>query len=61
MTADPLITDTYAFEVEMAIGNLKSLKSLCSDQIPRELIQVEGKKLRYEVPKLNNCIWNKET
>jgi hypothetical protein len=60
-TDDPLITHPNTFEVEMAIGNLKSYKSSGSNQIPRELIKAEGKKLWYEIHKLINCIWNKET
>jgi hypothetical protein len=43
------------FGVEIAIA---AHKSLGSDQIPSELVQV-GETLRSEIHKLVNCIWNK--
>jgi hypothetical protein len=41
-TAEPLVPDPSAFEVEMAIAKLKRYKSPGSDQIPAELIQAGG-------------------
>jgi hypothetical protein len=37
-TVEPLLPDPSLFEVEIAIANLKSYKSLVTDQIPAELI-----------------------
>jgi hypothetical protein len=39
-TAEPLVPELSAFEVEMAIEKLKGHKSLGVDQIPAELIKV---------------------
>ena len=39
-TAEPLVPDPSASEVELAIDKLKSHKSPCIDQIPAELIKV---------------------
>ena len=41
-----------AFEVEMAIENLRSHKLPGIDQIPAGLIEEEGKRIRSEVLKL---------
>ena len=38
-TAEPLVSETSAFEVEMAIEKLKRHKSLGTDQIPTEMIR----------------------
>jgi len=38
-TAEPLVPEPSAFEVEMAIGKLKGHKSPSIDQIPAELIK----------------------
>jgi hypothetical protein len=40
-TAEPLVLETNAFEVEMAIEKLKRHKSAGFDQIPAEWIKVE--------------------
>jgi hypothetical protein len=37
-TAEPLVPEPSAFEVEMAVGKLKRCKSPATDQIPAELI-----------------------
>jgi hypothetical protein len=42
-TAEPLVSETSAFEVEMAIEKLKRQKSLGTDQIPTELNKVGGR------------------
>jgi hypothetical protein len=47
-------------EVEIAIEELKRYKSPGIDQIPAELIGAGGNKLRSEIHKLINCIWNNE-
>jgi len=41
-TAEPLVPDQSASEVELAIDKLKSHKSPGIDQIPAELIKVGG-------------------
>jgi hypothetical protein len=48
------------FEIETAIAMLRRYKSLGSDQIPAELIQVICEILRTEIHKLIHSIWNKE-
>ena len=47
-TAEPLVPEPSAVEVELAIEKLKSHKSPGIDQIPAELIKVEGTKMRYK-------------
>jgi len=41
-TAEPLVLEPSAFEVEMATGKVKCHKSSGIDQIPAEFIKVEG-------------------
>jgi len=41
-TAEPLMPEPSAFEVEMAIGKLRRHKSPDIDQIPAELIKAGG-------------------
>ena len=41
-TAEPLVPEPSAFEVELAIEKLKSNKSPGIDQIPAELIKARG-------------------
>jgi len=41
-TAEPLVTEPSAFEFELAIGKLKSHKSVGINEIPAELIKVGG-------------------
>jgi hypothetical protein len=45
------VPEPSAFEVELAIEKLKSHKSPGIDQIPAELIKVEGRKIRSEIHK----------
>jgi hypothetical protein len=42
-TAEPLVPETSAFEVEVAIEKLKCHKSPGTDQIPAELIKAGGR------------------
>ena len=48
-----------AFEVELAIEELKSHRSPRIDQIPAELIKAGGRTIGYEIHKLIS-VWNKE-
>ena len=48
------------FEVELAIENLKSLKSPAIAQIPAELIKPGCSIFRHEIHKLITSIWNKQ-
>ena len=59
-TAIPLLSETSAFEVELAIEKLKTRKSPGIDQIPAELIKAGSKTIRSEIYKLINSIFNKE-
>jgi hypothetical protein len=51
-TAEPLVLEQSAFEVEIAIEKLRSHKSPGMDQIPAELIKTEGRKIRSGIHKL---------
>jgi len=42
-TAEPLVPEPSAFEVEMAIEKLKRCKSPRIDQNPEELLKAEGR------------------
>ena len=59
-TAEPLVPAPSAFEVELAIGKLKSHKSPGTDEIPAELIKAGGGKICGEIHKLITSVWNKE-
>ena len=59
-TAEPLVPELSAFEVELAIEKLKNYKSPRTDQIPAELIKAGGRKICCEIRKLIISIWNKE-
>ena len=59
-TAEPLVPQPSAFEVELAIEKLKSHKSPIIDQIPAELIKEGGRAIRCAIHKLIISIWNKE-
>jgi hypothetical protein len=59
-TAEPLVPEQSAFEVELAVENLKRHKSPCIDQIPSELIKAGGRTIRSEMHKLIYSIWNEE-
>ena len=59
-TADPLVPEPSAFEVELAIDKLKSRKSTGIDEIPAELIKAGGGTICLEIHKLITFIWKKE-
>ena len=60
-TAEPLMPQPSAFEVELAIEKLRNHTLPDNDQIPATLIKVGGRKICYEIHKLIFfCIWNKE-
>jgi hypothetical protein len=58
--AEPLVPESSLVEVEIAIGKLKSCKSLGIDQIPAELIKAGGEIICFEINSLICSIWNKE-
>jgi hypothetical protein len=59
-TAEPLVPEPSAFEVEMAVEKLKRHKSPGMDQIPAELIKAGGRIIWSEIHKLIISIWNNE-
>jgi hypothetical protein len=59
-TAEPLVPEPSALEVELAIEKLKSHKSPGIDQIPAELIKTGGRTIHCAIHKLIIAIWNKE-
>jgi len=59
-TAEPLVPEPSASEVELAIDKLKSHKSPGIDQIPAELIKAGGRTICLEIRKLITSIWKKE-
>ena len=59
-TAEPLVPEPSAAEVELAIDKLKSHKSPGIDQIPAELIKAGGRTICLEIHKLITSIWKKE-
>jgi len=59
-TAEPLVPEPSAFEVEMAIEKLKRHKSPRIDHIPAELIKAGGTTIHSEILKLINSVRNKE-
>jgi hypothetical protein len=59
-TAEPLVPQRSAFEVELAIEKLKRHKSAGTDQIPAELIKAGCRAIRVAIHKPITSIWNKE-
>ena len=55
-TAEPLVPDASASEVELAIDKIKSLKKPSILQIPAEQINVGGRTMCLEIHKLINSI-----
>jgi len=59
-TAEPLMPESSAFELELAVEKLNSQKSPGTDQIPSELIKAGVKTICYEIHKHIISIWNKK-
>jgi len=59
-TAESLVPEPSAFEVELAFEKLKTQNSPGIDQIPAELIKAGGKTIRPAIHKLTKSISNKE-
>ena len=59
-TAEPLVPEPSATEVELAIDKLKSHKLPGIDQILAELIKAGGRTIGLEIHKLITSIWKKE-
>jgi len=59
-TAEPLVPEPSASEVELAIDKLKSHKIPGIDQIPAELIKAGGRTICLKIRKLITSIWKKE-
>ena len=59
-TAEPLVPEPSAFEVERPIEKLKRHKSLGIYQIPGKLVKAGGRTILSEIHKLINSVWNKE-
>ena len=59
-TAEPLVPEPSALEVDLAIEKLKSHKSPGIDQIPAEPIKAGGRTIRSAIHKLIIAIWKKE-
>ena len=59
-TAEPLVPEPSAFEVELAIEKLKRHTSPGIDQIPAEMIKAGGTTICSEIHKIIISIWNKE-
>jgi hypothetical protein len=59
-TAEPLVPEPSAFEVDITIEKLKRHRSPGIDQIPAELIKAGGRTIRSEIHTLIISIWNKE-
>jgi len=59
-TAEPLVSESSAFEVELAIEKLKSHKSPGTGHIPAELIKAWGRTIPSGIHELIISIWNKE-
>jgi len=59
-TAEPLVPEPSAFEVELAIAKLNSHKSPGIVQIQAELIKAGGRAIRSEIHKLTISTWNKQ-
>ena len=59
-TAEPLVPEPSASDVELAIDKLKSHKLPGIDQIPAELIKAGSGTICLEIHKLITSIWKKE-
>jgi hypothetical protein len=59
-TAEPLVSEPSAFEVELTIEKLKNHKSRGIDQIRAEMTKEGGRTIHYKIHKLFIFIWDKE-
>jgi hypothetical protein len=59
-TAVPPASEPSTFEDEVAIEKLKRYILACTDQIPAEMIQSEGRTIHSEIHNLIHSIWNRE-
>jgi len=59
-TAEPLVSEPRAYELQLAIEKLKSHKSPGVNQIPSELVKAGGRTIRPDICKLIHSAWNKE-
>ena len=59
-TAEPLLPEPSAAEIELAIDKLKSHISPGIDQIPAKLIKAGGRTICLEIHKLITSIWKKK-
>jgi hypothetical protein len=59
-TAETLVPEPSAFEVEVAVEKLKRHKSPGNDQIPADSIKARGRAIWSWIHKLIISIWNKE-
>jgi len=59
-TAEPLVPELSAFEVEMSMVKVKRPKSPGTDQIPAEMFEAGRGTTHCEIHKLINSIRNKE-
>jgi hypothetical protein len=60
-TAEPLVPEPSAFEAEMAVEKIKGHKPPGTEQFPAELLKAVGRRVRSDVNKIINSIWNKGT
>jgi len=58
-TVERLVPEPSTFEIELAIGRLKSHKSPGIDQIPAEMFKAGGRTICSAIHKLINSISNK--
>jgi hypothetical protein len=59
-TANLLVLEPSAFDIEMAIEKLKRHKSPDIDEIPAEIIKAGGRTITSEICELMNSVWNNE-
>ena len=59
-TAEPLVPEPSAFEIEMVIETLNRHKLPGTDQIPAELIKAGDRTIHSEIRILINSVWNKK-
>jgi len=59
-TAEPLVSEPSALELELPIEKIKSHKSPGIEQIPSELIKAGGRIIHGAIHKLIIAMWDKE-